>query len=223
MKNAAGYSAVSEYLASAMHKIFSFKKISVVPNVVDTNLFYPAEKKPVDAHFIHISSLNYQKNPEQILQAVAILLKKIPACRLTIFGEPVESLINLAATLQIADAVEFKGLCSQEVLREHIQQSAALILYSRFETFGCVIIEANATGKPVIVSDIPVFHENVLDGITGIFVPLNNPVSLAEAMCAVVEDKYAFDEDVIQNWVKNQYSFEKVAKQFANFYEEKFP
>ena len=78
-------------------------------------VFFTSEKKSGNAHFIHISSLNYQKNPEQILMAAAIVLKRIPAYRLIIFGEPSESLISLAASLQIENAVEFKGMCSQEI------------------------------------------------------------------------------------------------------------
>jgi glycosyltransferase involved in cell wall biosynthesis len=222
MKNALGYTAVSEYLATAIKNKFSLKKGHVIPNVVDTDIFYPAENRIKNARFIHISTLNYQKNAEQILEAAAILRKKLPEFSLLIFGNPNESLIKLTENLNLGNAIEFKGICPQEVLRENIQKSEALILYSRFESFGCVIIEANACGKPVIVSDIPVFHENVKQGITGLFVPLNNPELLADSMFAIATDKYSFDQNVIQEWASDHYSLEKIGKQFARFYELNF-
>jgi glycosyltransferase involved in cell wall biosynthesis len=222
MKNASGCSAVSRYLASAIQKKFSLKKVNVIPNVVDMSIFYPSEENIKNVRFIHISTLKYQKNARQILEAAAILKKQMPEFSLSIFGDPDESLVNFTRELNLGKTIEFKGVCPQEVLREYIQKSEALILYSRFESFGCVIIEANACGKPVIVSDIPVFHENVKDGITGVFVPLNNPGLLADAISAIAKGKNSFDPGLIQKWAADHYSFEEVGKQFAGFYDHHF-
>jgi glycosyltransferase involved in cell wall biosynthesis len=223
MKNAAGYSAVSEYLAEAMQNRFYLKKVKVIPNVVDTNMFYPSGKVVNNPRFIHISTIkNYQKNVREILEAAAIMVNRLPDFSLIIFGQPDESLENYVRFMNLGQAVEFKGMCAQEILREYLQESIALILYSRFETFGCVIIEANACGKPVIVSDIPVFHENVKAGLTGALVPLNNPWLLADAMVAVAKDKYLFDPEQIHQWAVDHYSFERVGRQFAELYETHF-
>ena len=223
MKNAAGFSAVSEYLAVSLQDLFSLKKVNVIPNVVDSNMFYPSGKIIKSPRFIHISSIkNYPKNINDLLSAAAILVNRIPEFSLIIFGQPSESTENYARSLNLGHAVEFKGMSSQEILRAYIQESMALILYSRFETFGCVIIEANACGKPVIVSDIPVFHENVKAGLTGSFVPLNSPQLLADAMFSVANDKYMFDPEIIHKWSVDHYSFEKVGKQFVKFYDNHF-
>lgn len=63
---------------------------------------------------------------------------------------------------------------SQESLVKFLQPATALILVSSYETFGCVLIEANACGVPVIVSDIPVFHETVKQEVNGVFTKLND-------------------------------------------------
>ena len=223
MKNASGYSAVSEYLAVAMQNMFSLNKVNVIPNVVDSNMFFPSGKLVKKARFIYISAIkNYQKNVISILEAAAIMIKRVPEFSLIIFGEPNETAEIYVQTMNLGHAVEFKGLSSQEELRDYIQEAVALILYSRFETFGCVILEANACGKPVIVSDIPVFHENVKSGQTGVFVPLDNPLMLADAMVAVSTGQYQFDPDLIQHWALGHYSFEIVGKLFAEFYNYHF-
>jgi len=223
MKNASGYSAVSEYLAVAMQNRFHLQKVKVIPNVVDSGMFYPSPKIISRPRFIHISTIkNYQKNVREILEAAAIIVNRLPEFSLVIFGKPDESMENYVRFMNLGHVIEFKDMVPQEILRQHIQESIALILYSRFETFGCVIIEANACGKPVIVSDIPVFHENVKAGLTGAIVPLNNPWLLAEAIFAVANDKYLFDPELIHQWAVDHYSFEKVGKQFAEFYETHF-
>src|SRR5690606_34231878 len=106
-------------------------------------------------------------NPVEILQAFQMLKKDIPAARLAVFGSVKQEIVNKAAALGLADAVSFHPEVAQSVLAEQMNKSAALILYSSYETFGCVIIEANACGVPVIASDIPVFHETVADTVNG--------------------------------------------------------
>src|SRR6185437_16608146 len=136
MKNASGYTAVSEYLAHSIEDIFSLKKpVRVIHNVVNTDIFYPSAVTGQKLRFIHISTLIYQKNAEQILEAASILKKKIPAFSLLIFGEPNENLLNLSRNLDVQDVVLFKHNCPQQELVKYIQESIALILYSRFETF----------------------------------------------------------------------------------------
>jgi glycosyltransferase involved in cell wall biosynthesis len=221
-ENAVGYSAVSQHLAFALQTRFSLEKVALIPNVVNSKTFFNSNKKTEKINFIHISSLIFQKNAEQILKAVCILEKKLPYFTIWIFGNPGRSLLDLTEKLNIQHLVEFKGMHNQDVLRQYIQESAALILYSRFETFGCVIIEANACGKPVIVSDIPVFHENVKEGVTGLFVPLDHPELLAGKMYELAIGKYAFDSDIIEKWANDHYSPEIIGKLFSNFYAEHF-
>jgi glycosyltransferase involved in cell wall biosynthesis len=186
-------------------------------------MFYPSETVTKNSRFIHISASNYyQKNIYCILDAAALLVKKMPEFNLVIFGTQNESLEKYVHQLNLGQAIEFKGMCSQEILREYIQKSNALILYSRYETFGCVIIEANACGKSVIVSDLPVFHENVIDGVTGVFVESDNPGLLAEKIFSVAIGQYKFDSELIKQRAIDNYSFEKVGKQFAEFYNQFF-
>src|SRR5450432_1648958 len=79
LKNAAGNSVVSENLATAMQDRFSLKKVNVIPNVVDSNIFYPSVKPTKNSRFIHISAIkNYQKNVHGLLDAAAILVNRLP-------------------------------------------------------------------------------------------------------------------------------------------------
>ena len=220
MRNAADYSAVSRYLGDAIRSRFALKPFFVIPNVVNTDVFYPSPHSKDQFQFIHVSTLNYQKNPQQIFQAISVLRQKSNiSFKVLVFGEPSDSLRQLATRLDIAKYVELKGTCPQKTLSQYMRQCNALILYSRFETFGCVIIEANACGLPVIVSDIPVLHENVQQGITGIFVPLDNPEALADQMLSVLKGDHQFDSDGIVELTRKKYDFSVVGKQWDELYD----
>jgi glycosyltransferase involved in cell wall biosynthesis len=216
---ASAISAVSAYLADSIQKMFGIKSVNVIPNVVDTTVFYPAAAKPVDNLFIHISGLEKLKNPTAIIKAFAIVRRTYPLAVLDIFGPENKQLRRFAAELHAENSINFHNEIPQQQLAEFVRQSLALVLYSDYETFGCVIIEANACGIPVIVSDIPVFHETVTEGINGIFVRANDPDALAERMIEMIKTRSSFNSNAIVA-ASSKYSYEKVGKQFSDWYEE---
>ena len=218
-KNAFRCSAVSNQLATAISLAFKIDKPVIIPNVVDTSLFRPSGNKNEIFRFIHISEFNYQKNPGQIFEAVA-LLKQIA-------GRPFEVLVfapdpvkvnDLALKYEVREIIKFMNYVPQDMLALEINHSDALILYSRFETFGCVVIEAMASGIPVIVSDIAVMHEIVKENVTGIITPLNQPSLLAEKMLWMMNNKNQFSALSLAAQAADAYSFEKIGRLFNEFY-----
>jgi glycosyltransferase involved in cell wall biosynthesis len=216
---ASSVSTVSHYLAEAVKKYTGFPQIHVIPNVVDTIIFYPTGLRENDLRFIHISGLEELKNVPAIIEAFVIVQKKYISATLTIVGPENKQLKALVNKLQLKENVLFCTEVPQQQLAELIRQSVALILYSRYETFGCVIIEANACGVPVIVSDIPVFHETVIEGLNGTFAKRNNPQSLAEKMIETITKKDSFDRSSIAA-TSLKYRYEKIGKQFSDWYEQ---
>jgi glycosyltransferase involved in cell wall biosynthesis len=186
---------------------------------VDTSIFYPAISNHSVIRFIHISSLVKFKNVKAIIQAFAILHKEYPSAILDVFGSEGKELKTIVADLQLEKNIHFHSEVPQQVLADYIRQSIALILYSSYETFGCVIIEANACGIPVIVSDIPVFHETVAEGLNGTFVPANNPEALARRMADVINNHVSFSKQAIEA-SSLKYNYKNVGKQFSNWYNE---
>ncbi len=216
---ASATSAVSAHLANAMRQQFGLKQVRVIPNVVDTSVFHPAAILSNDIRFIHISGLEELKNPKTIIEAFSIVIRTYPSAILDIFGPGEKRLKDLAAERQAEKNIHFHSEIPQPQLAEFVRRSLALILYSNYETFGCVIIEANACGIPVLVSDIPVFHETVTEGINGIFVKPNDPGALAERMIEMVKTRSSFNSNAIAS-TSSKYSYENVGKQFSDWYNE---
>lgn len=215
-----GLSVVSRYLGNSITKIHKGLPFVVIPNVVDSSIFISAEKKVEQTvEFIHISTLGYQKNPEGILKAFAIVKKVNPGFKLSVFGPISRELTRLSVSLGLENNVNFYNEVPQSQLATFMQQADALILYSRYETFGCVIIEANSCGLPAIVSDIPVFHEIIEEGINGYFVPPDNPEALAEKIQWFMKNYKTISPELISSTAKEKYNYHRVGKLFSDFYQ----
>lgn len=219
-KNADAVTVVSDHLGKGIQKHFSFVKYSVVPNVVNTDIFFPVvkEKEPV-TRFIHVSNMNYQKNAEAIIEALHIVKRSHPHFQLDLYGTFNEQLKKLVEKLALQNNVSFKGEVKHPVLVKALQQSDAMVFYSRFETFGCVIIEANACGIPVIASDIKVFHELIKENENGIFVQGENAEELAKALITFMSNENPFEKTKVAA-TATKYSYDRVGKQFVDLYEQ---
>lgn len=223
MKNAAGVHVVSNYLGNALEQLTaSTLPLKLIPNVVNTNIFFPKSKGETDTlKFAFVTSqLDYQKNTEDMFYALSFLKQKGKPFLLDVFGPLQEKYIKLAVDLNISSEVIVHGEKSQEELAGYFTQADALIIYSRFETFGCVIIEANACGTPVIASDIPVLHENITEGLNGIFARSEDRNALADRLEWLAENRFTFDRQKIADQAVAAYNYEKVGKMFAEWYSE---
>lgn len=220
IKNALAISTVSKYLGAQIQRLAQSKSALVIPNVVNTKLFYPGfpQKNNDPINFIHISTLSYHKNPEAILRAFSIVKKKSFNFKLKIFGPSNDSLKDLAIQLGLQNEIIFHEEIPQSELANHLQKADALVLYSRYETFGCVIIEANACGVPVIVSDLEALKEIVQDGFNGLVVEENSTQKLAAKILWFIKNKESFNAAKISALAQKKYSYQTVGKQFDDWY-----
>jgi glycosyltransferase involved in cell wall biosynthesis len=220
-KQATMLSVVSDYLGKALQQAFIKPHYIKIANVVDTNIFFPADKKlSSSAKFIHVSNMNYQKNTEAIIEALKYCKDRGDNFEMLLYGPIKPSLQKLVNDLSLDDCIFFKGEVPQPELAKAMQQADALILYSRFETFGCVLIEANACGTPVIVNSLEVFHEIIEEGLNGSFVKQDNIKALAEKLVSFIQHKEIFNREKIALAAAEKYNYNTIGKQFAEWYEQ---
>ena len=211
---------VSDVLGKAIVNHFGETNYTIVPNVVDTSVFfpeYPLKNTPVK--FIHISSLEYQKNISAIIEAFALVRSRGYDFHLIIYGPQKTAVQQIVNKNGLHEVVQFEIEVPQSQLASQLRTCDALILYSHYETFGCVVIEANACGIPAILSNIPVFKEYIMENENGIFVTPNNPVRLAEKLQAFIAGKYIFDKKKIAEKTAEKFSYTIVGKQFYDLYQ----
>ena len=215
---------VSKHLGEMIRKSVVDVPYKVVSSVVDKSIFYPSEKKPLSDtfRFIHISNLDHAKNIEQILLGFKQLLSSRYKAELVIHAPSSHLLKKQINDLGLTENVILKEEIDQTQLADSIRSSDALILFSLYETFGNVVIEAQACGIPVIVSDYPTFLETVEDNFNGIIAKGKDAASLTEAMINCIKNKEMFDSKKISEKTIATYSFERIGKMLDEIYQQYF-
>lgn len=128
------------------------------------------------------------KGFDVLIEAFAITLKRRPM-RLVIVGEGPErsALEQKARQLGLAAHVDFVGFDQNP--HRYMRRAAVFVLSSRWEGLPAVLIEALATGVPVVSTDCPSGpREILLDGKIGELVPVDAPNDLAEAILKVLDE-----------------------------------
>ncbi|WP_201594521.1 glycosyltransferase [Psychrobacter vallis] len=103
-------------------------------------------------YIIHVASFDSMKGHRDLLQAYAKTERKLPLV-LVGKGKLEAEIKQLALQLNISDCVRFLGFQTNPY--PLIASAALMVLTSKFEGFGYVIVEAQALGVPVISTDCP--------------------------------------------------------------------
>ena len=90
----------------------------------------------------------------------------------------------------LANNVRFEGLVeNRDRIADFYRASDVFIFPSRMEGLGNVVLEAMASGLPIVVSDLPVLEEIITSGENGIKVPIGDATATADAVSALLEDE----------------------------------
>jgi glycosyltransferase involved in cell wall biosynthesis len=180
------------------------KKYSVIPNVVDPSFKYSAKAENKKFIFLNIGSLDEKKNHSLLLNSFKIISQKYSDVELRIGGQGVleKNLKNKVKELGL-QKVKFLGPLNREQVKEEIEHSNAFVLSSIVETFGVVIIESLAIGRPV-VSTICGGPEFILNHSNGILTESDDKYKLATAMCKMIDNYSNYNLKAIsKNCIEN--------------------
>ncbi|HEX6849411.1 MAG TPA: glycosyltransferase [Chitinophagaceae bacterium] len=219
-KNARKVHAVSQSLANALvdRKLTDVLPV-VIPNVVNKNLFKYREKdRSGPFRFIHVSSLINQKNPEGMLEAFSFVKKKRNDFVLTIIGPAKEKFRQLSEDLSIEKEIDFKGEIPYDDVAKEISKSDAMVHFTRYETFGCVIAESLCCGVPVIVSNLEVTRELVTSGDDGLLVTEGDSKDLANKILYFMETGFQINSKQVAESNQQKFDYDRVGKMFHDLY-----
>lgn len=187
-------------------------RIDVVHNGIDTDRFCP--RGPLDSRvtgnpaLVFVGRLVEGKRPGDALAALAPLRRQLSGAELTICGDGplLSNLQDQANELGVADATSFLGQIPYETMPAIYRSADILILPSRAEGFPRTVIEALASGVPVVMSDLEQVAPIVRP--VGRVAPVGEPAAFAEAILdldssgteraprEVVEEEYAWVDTV---------------------------
>jgi glycosyltransferase involved in cell wall biosynthesis len=177
---------------------------------------------PADAPLVVFAGrLAPQKGVADLIAALDLLQHVLPEVRTLIAGDgPLRSeLENLAHDFHLHGRVKFLG--HREDVPRLLAAADMLVLPSLYEGLPNVVLEAMQLGKPVVATAAPGTTEVVVDGQTGILVPLHTPVELARAMRAVLRDPELAGRlgAAGRARVESEFRAETMVERFAALYE----
>jgi glycosyltransferase involved in cell wall biosynthesis len=222
-RSAAGVLVPSPALAEGITAQFQVppQRLHIVPNPVDTEVFQPGKESTSSPFtFITIALLRPEKRLDILLKACADVIGKGHAIRLTVVGKGPEEqrLRKLAQDLKVTPHVEFVGYQDQREVVKLLQASHALVLSSEMETFGMVLVEAMACGKPVIATRCG-GPEYIVTSETGLLVPVNDPKALDAAMKSMLNNYDRFQPQVIREYVESRFSGRAYAQHIESLFQ----
>ena len=225
VRNAETVTTVTENLAIAMrnHGLKNDKYV-VLPNVVNLDMFH-INKKNTDATshvptIIHISCFeDKSKNISGLLESLKIIDDKGIDFKCKLIGEGMD--LNLmkekAKELQLINKVSFTGLLQGQALADELSSGDFLVLSSNYENMPVVILEALASGLPVVSTNVGGIKE-MIDDTKGILVEPRNKEALTEAMMKMIETHKNYDANYLRNSVIEKYGYESVGRFLDSIY-----
>lgn len=190
LKAANSVFALSEYTRAAVQPLVGAAKVVLAPCGVDTELFRPSANA-IGKYILCVARLSDpRKNVRLLLDAYSQLKTKLDAVPdLYLIGDPPseESRLHLQR-LGIADRVHLLGPKLGEELADLYRNALFFVLSSNEEGLGIVILEAMASGLPVVSTSCGGPATAILEGVTGRLTPIDDAGALADAMEALLRD-----------------------------------
>ncbi len=198
-------------------------RFAVVPNGINTELFYPIPEIEREKHRIIVT--NSADTPLKGLYHLLRAVAKISAARpvgLTVIGKPKENggVERLVAELGIGRLVRFTGRVSNEEFVREYARSTVAVVPSIYEGFGLPAGEAMACGIPVISTSGGALPEVV--GQAGMIVPPKDPDALAAAIVRIFDNPELARQLGQRGYqrVHSHFTWEKAAEQTVSVYQE---
>jgi glycosyltransferase involved in cell wall biosynthesis len=178
-------------------------KLTIVPNGVDLARFAPGPPPaglgaavgfepglPVVGYF---GRLEHGKGVDVLLEAAARVHTKLPVGFMLVGDGPLRPALMARTT---AEGLPVRFLGHRDDVPELLRLCAVVVLPSRQEAFGRVLIEAMASEVPVVATSVGGIPEVCTDGVTGLLVPPEDPDALAVSIALTLADEAATGERV---------------------------
>ena len=208
--------------------------VEALSNGVDLSEFYPAKPKAdvlkkygistgPKKRVLYIGRVDPEKSISNVIKAFAKALKKVPDAEMVIVGDGIDvnHLKNLVSELEISDKVNFTGKIMPPELVEIYRSGTLFATASETETQGIVLIEAAATGLPLIAVDKGAVSELCQNGRNGELCQPGDIDGIAKAMVKILsseELQKKYSEGSIE--VSKMHDLNRTLSRFEEIYHE---
>jgi glycosyltransferase involved in cell wall biosynthesis len=187
--NAAAVVANSEGLKKLALKFHHKVPIEVIPNGIDLDYFKPSQRDGKIPQLLFTGRVVYQKGLDLLISALGEL--KELDWELSVIGDGSfkNQLHHLVNEQHMTSRVRFHGWCKQEQLLPILAQAHIFVNPSRHEGMPNAVLEAMASGLPIIATSIAGNEDLVVDGKNGFLVASENIGELRNALQTLLKNK----------------------------------
>ena len=216
-RNAAAVVANSGGLRQLAQDFDARTEIPVIPNGIDLDAYKTAGRDWTFPRLLSAGRIVHQKGLDLALRALGSLKELNWEWHIAGDGPQMSVLQSLAKELGLGDRVHFLGWQSREQLMKCYGQANIFLFPSRHEGMPNALLEAMASGLPVIASCIAGNEELVVDGETGYLVPSEDIEALRAALKKLLSERTSREQmgKASRQYVEENYSWESTAQQYA--------
>jgi glycosyltransferase involved in cell wall biosynthesis len=200
------------------------EQIVYIPNGLDLERFTPKPRHDRSSRPFTVgtlANLRPEKGLAHFIHAAAVVHKRFPKICFALWGQGLlrEELEGLVHELGLHGTVEFRGQTAAPEVA--LRQLDIFVLPSLSEACSNALLEAMATGLPVVATRVGGNTALVKDLITGLLVPPSNPDALAKAIIKLVEEPLLATELAIrgQNQVRTEFGMDRMLTRIETLYQ----
>ena len=193
----------------------------IIQNIVDLSRFRPAERSRADLHLIVTRNLEDIYDIPTALRAFASVKRVHPRARLTVAGSgPARAeLERLTRELGLERDVTFAGRVDNEQITELYRSASLFLNASKVDNMPISLLEAMASGLPIVSTNVGGIPFLVEDGTTALLVRPGDPGAMADAVLRLLADAALADRLVAAGLTAAQaYSWEHVRPRLLDAY-----
>jgi len=222
-----GVTTPSQDLKNKLIKLYNLpeEKITVIPNIVDTDHFMPSPRKINNQPFtfLHVGRFERAKGVITLTKAFIEFAKVNKDCILINVGVPRGPVYKycheLLKSANMIDKVKFTGFVPYDKLPGFYTNADVVIVTSEiYESFSYTVAQAMACSKPVIASNIGGIPETLDSGRLGLLFEPGNIESLFEKLSYVYNNQARDISKGAREYVINNFSFEKLGAIYKDYY-----
>jgi glycosyltransferase involved in cell wall biosynthesis len=168
-----------------------WQKLHIVHCGVSPEKYGARPREAFGKHVLFVGRLDPVKGVTILLEAFAEARRSHPDAKLTVVGDgPARAALETQTKmLGVSEATTFLGYCSQSDVANLLQRADCLVLPSFAEGVPVVLMEAMASGKPVIATQVGGVAELVQDGASGFLVPPGDVKALTSKLLTLFSDQ----------------------------------
>lgn len=197
-------------------------RFQVIYNLVNTDIFRLGEAKTENKkHILHISTLRDDaKNFSGILHVVEKLKQQRNDFELHVIHDyEAPEFKTFVAEHNLTDCVIFHGKKTSAEVAEAYQKADFFVLFSNFENLPCVIVEAFASGVPVLSTSVGGIAE-IVSPERGILIPQGDEEALLQSMNQMLDHCREYGREAIRDYAIKTFAAQNIGRQIFEVYKE---